>query len=65
MKTEIVIVQGRARIVLRPENEFEIDLIEKVKDSRIGYATEVNILSEYSYNIHKNHRIEIDLIEKK
>jgi hypothetical protein len=38
MKTEVLICNGRAKIVLHAENEFEKDLIEKVKDSRIGYT---------------------------
>jgi hypothetical protein len=64
MKTEIVINQGKAKIVLTAESEFELDLIEKVVDSRIGYDTQTKVLSEYNYQSHSNHRIEINLIEK-
>lgn len=63
MKTEIIICQGRAKVVLHAENEFEKDLIEKVKDSRKGYETKTTVLTDYGYYIHRNHRIEIDLIE--
>jgi hypothetical protein len=63
MKTKVEICQGKAKIVLHAENEFEKDLIEKIKDSRKGYATETTVLTDYIYQSHKNHRIEIDLIE--
>ena len=63
MKTEVVIWQGKAKIVLHAESEFEKDLIEKVKDSRQGYSTETNVLTDYRYHSHDNHRIEIRLNE--
>ena len=64
MKTEVLIWQGKAKIVLHPENEFEKDLIEKIKDSKIGYETGTQVLTDYSYHSHTKHRIEISLIEK-
>ena len=64
MKTEIIVWQGEAKVVLYAENEFEIDLIEKIKDSRIGYDTKTTVLTEYSYHTHSKHRIEIELKEK-
>lgn len=63
MKTEIVIKQGQAKVVLTGESEFELDLIEKIIDSRVGYKTETTVLSNYSYSTHSKHRIEISLIE--
>jgi len=63
MKTEVVIWQGKAKIVLHAENEFEKELIEKVKDSRLGYKMETQVLTDYSYQSHTKHRVEIDLIE--
>jgi hypothetical protein len=65
MKTEIVIKQGKAKIVLYPESEFEEDLIEKVVDSRKGYATNTSISTDTRHSIHYNHKIEIKLIENK
>jgi len=64
MKTEIVIWQGEAKIVLHAENEFEKDLIEKIKDNRLGYETQTQVFTDKSYQIHKKHRIEINLKEK-
>ena len=63
MKTEVVIWQGKAKIVLHAENEFEKELIEKVKDSRLGYKMGTQVLTDYSYQSHTKHRVEIDLIE--
>ena len=63
MKSEVVIWQGNAKIVLHDENEFEKELIEKVKDIRLGYKIETQVLTEYCYHTHSKHRIEIDLIE--
>jgi hypothetical protein len=64
MRTEIVILQGNAKVVLHAESEFERDLIEKIKDSREGYETKTTVLTDYKYHSHSKHRIEIDLIEK-
>jgi len=63
MKTEIIIWQGAAKVVLYPENEFEKELIEKIKDSKKGYKTETNVLTDYTYQMHSKHRIEISLNE--
>ena len=64
MKTEIIIKQGKAKIVLTGESEFELDLIEKIVDSRIGYDTQTAVLTNYQFSEHSKHRIEINLIEK-
>ena len=63
MKTEIIIWQGAAKVVLYPENEFEKELIEKIKDSKKGYQTKTNVLTDYLYQTHSKHRIEISLNE--
>ena len=62
MKSEIVIKQGQAKVVLYAESEFEKDLIEKIVDSRIGYENHTTVNTEYNYQTHNNHRIEINLI---
>lgn len=64
MKTEIVIQQGKGKVVLYAESEFEKDLIEKIIDSRIGYETQTTVTSNYAYHSHSKQRIEIKLIEK-
>ena len=64
MKAKVVIEQGKTKIVLTPENEFETDIIEKIVDSKVGYSTETTVDTNYSYHTHTNHRMEINLIEK-
>ena len=67
MKTEVKIWQGKSKIVLYAENDFEEDLIDKIIDSRSGYDIETSVTSDcdvYSYKKRKNHRVEIDLTEK-
>ena len=63
MITEVKILQGRAKIILTAENEFEKDLIEKVVDSKRGYETTSSVKTDYSYSTHSNQRIEINLLE--
>jgi hypothetical protein len=64
MKTEILIKEGKAKIILNAENEFEKDLIERIVKSRIGYEIKTTALTDYNYQSHSNQRIEINLIEK-
>ena len=65
MTTEIVIKDGKAKVVLLAESEFEKDLIEKIVDSRVGYEISATVLTNYSYNTHAEHRIEMNLTESK
>ena len=64
MKTEIIIKEGRAKVVLLAESEFEKDLIEKIVESKVGYDTKTTVETKNSYHTHTDHRIEINLIEK-
>tara|TARA_R110000851_G_scaffold108049_1_gene228799 strand:+ start:486 stop:686 length:201 start_codon:yes stop_codon:yes gene_type:complete len=65
MKTQLVITEGKAKLVLNCESEFERDLIEKIIDSKIGYDIEAIVKSECIYHTHSKHRIEVQLLEKK
>jgi len=65
MKTEIIIKDGFTKIVLKPESEFETDLIEKIQDSKVGYTTETRISTEERMCTHYEHKIEINLHEKR
>lgn len=64
MKTEIIINQGRAKVVLTCESEFEVELIEKIVDSKNVYEKKTSVLTDNAYSCHSNHRIEVELIEK-
>jgi hypothetical protein len=61
MKSEVVITEGKARIVLTPESEFERDLIEKVVDSKEVYEVNTSISTVYKFSEHSKHKIEINL----
>jgi len=69
MKAKVVIENGETDIVLTPENDFEKDLIEKVKegeDKKIwNVYTSVNIDKKYNYGTYElsNHEIIINLKE--
>jgi hypothetical protein len=63
MKTQVIITQGNAQIVLIPDNEFETDLIEKLVDNKIGYTTTTEVKTDYIFCNHKNHMIKINLSE--
>ncbi len=64
MKTKVVIWEGETSIVLHAENDFERDRIEKIEGSRTGYDILTTVETDYRYQSHKNHRIEIKLEEK-
>lgn len=62
MKTKIIIEEGKSKIILFAQNDFETDLIEKIKDGKMeselcAFKRDRNGFS--AENI--NHRIEIDL----
>mgnify|MGYP006449904029 CR=1 FL=1 len=64
MKSEIKITEGKAKIILKAESEFERDLVEKVMDSNENYEIESDFFTDFDFNQHHYHRIEIDLKEK-
>ena len=63
MRTELIIIDGRTKITLKPENNFEKDLVEKVVDRINSIDVDVKALSDYGYGVRNNHRIEIHLNE--
>lgn len=60
MKAKVVIEQGRTSIVLTPENDFEIDVIEKVIDKKYQIK-KTDVSSDYTYQIHSKHQITIEI----
>ncbi len=67
MKSKVIIENGKTTIVLTPENEFEIEVINKVKEKETSFKIETSFKSEYNphqFNFKNNHRIEM-LIEEK
>ena len=58
MKAKVIIENGETKIVLTPQNDFETDLIEKVKNTE-KHTIQTCIDADYNYGTYKNHRIEI------
>lgn len=65
MKAKVIIENGETTIVLTPQNEFEIDLIEKVKDKKEKHRIHTHFSVEYSYGTYKNHHIELSIKEER
>lgn len=63
MKAKVIIENGETTIILTPENEFEIDVIEKVycKGEKFNLHTTMN--AQYAYGVHSKHNIEISIKE--
>ena len=65
MKAKVIIENGETTIVLNPQNEFEIDLIEKVKDKKGKHSIYTNFSADYNYGTYKNHQIELSIKEER
>ncbi len=61
MKAKVIIENGQTTIVLLAENEFEKDVIEKVKSDKTKYELDTMFKTDYSYSYHSNHNIEIKI----
>ena len=60
MKTKVIIENGKTEIVLTPENDFELDVIEKTVDKKY-VVKDISVHADYSYNEYKNHKIVIQI----
>lgn len=67
MKTKVIIENGGTTIVLSPENDFEIDVIEKIVKDKRKYNINNEIDADYNYSSgnYSNHRIELSIKEIK
>jgi hypothetical protein len=63
MYTKVIIEQGKTKVVLTPENDFETDLIEKIHDRKEKYTLNATVDAKYGYNSYSNYRIEIDMFQ--
>lgn len=60
MKASVLIKNGKTEIVLTPENEFEIDVIERTIDGNYNVKS-TKVESDYNYHSRKNHKIIIEI----
>ena len=63
MKTKVIIENGETLIELCPENDFEKDVIEKVKDKGSKFDVHTKFDAEYSFGEHNKHKISISIKE--
>jgi hypothetical protein len=64
MKVKVVIENGETTIFLTPQNEFEIDLIEKVRNKKEKHTIQTEFCAEYNFGSYKNHYIELSIKEE-
>jgi len=64
MKAKVTIENGRTKVVLKPENDFEIDVLEKVYDSKKNYEIETTVNANYNFGSWQDHELEINLVKK-
>ncbi len=60
MKASVLIKNGRTEIILLPENNFEIEVIERVINDKYE-ITKTEVDSDYSYQEHSDHKITIEI----
>lgn len=64
MKAKVTIENGTTRIDLKPENDFEKDVIEKFVNLQKNYDLNTIVSTDYIYSSHSKHNIEITIQEK-
>ena len=65
MKAKVIIENGQTTISLTPENEFEIDIIEKVRCKKGNYNLQTTIDAEYNYGAYRKHSIDVLIKEER
>lgn len=61
MKAKVIIEKGLTQIELIPENDFEIDIIEKSKELNPNCDVKFSFGKEQYYSANKDHKITITL----
>ena len=61
MKAKVIIEDGITTIVLTPQNEFESNLIETIKNNEKNHAFSTKINVDNLYNTPSNHKISISI----
>lgn len=63
MKAKVVIENGETTVVLTPENEFEIDVIEKIHCKKEKFNIHTSVDVQYNYGTYSKHKIDINIRE--
>lgn len=59
MKAKVIIENGHTTIVLTPENEFEINVLDTAYRKKERFTFNTNISATYNYGSFEKHKIEI------
>jgi len=65
MKAKVIIENGETTIILTPENEFEIDLIEKVHCKKEKHSINTDFDAQYNYGSYSKHKIELSIKDER
>lgn len=63
MKSKVIIENGETTILLTPENDFETDVIEKIKCRKKDFNYITTFEARENYGTYSNHKIEISIKE--
>ena len=63
MKAKVIIENGETTIILTPENEFEIDVIEKINCKKEKYNVLTTFNAQYNYGTYSKHNINLSINE--
>jgi len=65
MNAKVIIENGQTEIVLTPENDFEIDVLEKVYNKQNTIDIKTNVVAKYDFVAHRDHKLIVNLKENK
>ena len=65
MKSILIIEAGLTKIHLKPENDFEKDIIEKMVTKKEKFNESTSFNTDCHYGDHSNHSIIISITETK
>jgi hypothetical protein len=65
MRAKVIIENGETSIVLTPENEFEVDVIEKIFCKKEKFNVHTSFDAQYNYGTYSKHKINISIKETK
>ena len=65
MKAKVVIENGETEVILTPQNEFEIDVLEKIHDKKQNYSIYTTVEADYQMSGYGNFRLVANIKETK
>jgi len=65
MRAKVVIENGETTIVLNPENDFELTVMESIYENNSKYNIHTQCNSDYNYGVRGNYRLELNIKEIK